>query len=94
MNQAPQPEVFRNRRWQMVGIMLWRGGLAFLVAYGFYHGAWQLLSRLAWPPQLISGSAIALGGFGLVLLSLILERRRAAGSEGNLLDDQVRGSDD
>jgi len=76
-----------KQRWQMVGLLLWRGGMAFVVAYGFYHGAWRLLRQLAWPPQLTVGAAIALAGFCLVIVSLIAERRKAARAEGNLLDD-------
>lgn len=82
------------QRWQVAGLVLWRGGLAFTAAYAFYHGAWQMLRRLDWPPQLTIGSAIALAGFGLVLLSLLVERRGAARREGDLLDDEVRGGDD
>ena len=74
-------------RWQIIGVVLWRGGLAFVAAYAFYRGAWRLLRQLDWPPQLTVGTAIALAGFALVMLSLILERRAAAKTEGNLLDD-------
>ncbi|MBY6204294.1 hypothetical protein [Halomonas denitrificans] len=81
-------------RWQVAGLVLWRGGLAFVAAYAFYTGAWQLLRRLDWPPQLTIGSSIALGGFALLMASLVLERRAAARREGDLLDDRVRGGDD
>jgi hypothetical protein len=83
-----------SQHWQMVGIVLWRGGLLFIAAYGFHHGAWRLLRQLDWPPQVTSGAALALAGFALVMLSLILERRRAARAEGDLLDDDARGFDD
>lgn len=76
-----------NQRWQMAGLMLWRGGMLFVIAYGFYHGAWRIVRQLQWPPQLTIGAALALSGFGLVMLSLVLERRTAAKLEGNLLDD-------
>lgn len=94
MNEATRKSPSRSQRWQMAGIVLWRGGIAFVIAYGFYYGAWKVLSQLNWPSQLISGTAIALGGFGLLMVSLILDRRRAAGEEGHLLDDTVRGGDD
>lgn len=94
MNPVTSRTPFRSQRWQWVGVVLWRGGVTFVAAYAFYHGAWQVLSQLDWPPQLISGAAIALGGFGLLVLSLILDRRRASRAEGNLLDDSVRGGDD
>lgn len=74
-------------RWQVAGLVLWRGGLAFAAGYLLYQGAWELLRRLDWPPQITIGSAIALAGFGLFMLSLIAERREAARSEGDLLDD-------
>lgn len=80
--------------WQVAGLFLWRGGLAFVAAYAFYTGAWQLLRRLDWPPQLTIGSSIALGGFALLMASLMLERRAAARREGDLLDDRIRGGDD
>jgi len=73
--------------WQMAGLLLWRGGLVFIIAWGFYDGAWRLARQLHWLPQVTLGAALALAGFALVMLSLILERRRAARQEGNLLDD-------
>jgi len=76
-----------KQRWQLVGLVLWRGGLAFVLAYAFYHGARQLLRQLAWPPQLTVGAAIGAAGLCLVMVSLIVERRRAAREEGKLLDD-------
>ncbi len=74
-------------RWRMTGVVLWRGGLAFVVAYTFYLGSWQLIAGLDCPRQITAGLALAVAGFGLVLLSLILERREMARREGNLLDD-------
>ncbi|MDT8408378.1 MAG: hypothetical protein RQ741_02145 [Wenzhouxiangellaceae bacterium] len=74
-------------RWQMMGVLLWRSGLAFILAYAFYHGAWWFVGRLHWPAQLTVGGSIAVAGFGLLMLSLVLERRKAARSEGHLLDD-------
>lgn len=72
---------------RLAGLLLWRGGLAFTAAYAFFWGAWQFIQRLNWPVQITTGVSIALGGFGLVMLSLIIERYRAARDEGNLLDD-------
>jgi hypothetical protein len=74
-------------RWRMVGVVLWRGGLAFVVAYSFYLGSWRLIRLLDWPAQITVGLAVALAGLGLVMVSLILERVRAAKTEGHLLDD-------
>ncbi|MGM0658928.1 MAG: hypothetical protein ACQET0_10170 [Pseudomonadota bacterium] len=77
----------KRQGWQIVGLLMWRGGMTFVLAYGFYHGAWRVLRQLAWPPQLTVGAAIALAGFCLVIFSLMAERRKAAREEGNLLDD-------
>lgn len=74
-------------RLQLIGIVLWRGGLLFVAAYAFYEGAWRLVRRLDWPPQITVGASLALAGLGLVMLSLIVERRHAARTEGDLLDD-------
>jgi len=74
-------------RLQMAGLLLWRGGLAFVLAWGFYYGAWRLLRQLPWAPQVLYGLSIATAGLALVMLSLILERREAARKEGNLLGD-------
>lgn len=71
----------------MIGVVLWRGGLAFVAGYSFYLGAWQMIASLDWPRQITTGLAVAASGLGLVMLSLILERREAARTEGNLLDD-------
>lgn len=75
------------RPWQMAGIVLWRGGLAFVAAYALYQGAWQALRRMDWPPQVTTGASLALAGLGLVMVSLVLERLRDARAEGDLLDD-------
>lgn len=83
---APNPRI-GSERWQLAGLVLWRGGLVFVAAYGFYWGAWQTVRQLDWPPQVTIGAAMALGGFGLVMVSLIAERIRAARTEGDLLDD-------
>lgn len=74
-------------RWRMAGVVLWRGGLAFVAAYTFYLGFWRLIRMLDWPAQITVGLALALAGLGLVMVSLILQRLQAARTEGNLLDD-------
>lgn len=71
----------------MAGVVMWRGGLVFAAAYTFYWGSWRLIQLLDWPEQVTVGLAIALAGLALVMISLILERMRAAQMEGNLLDD-------
>ena len=87
MNPVPLGNKATVERWRMVGVVLWRGGLAFVAAYTFYWGSWRLIRMLDWPPQITVGLALALAGLGLVMVSLILERVRAAKIEGNLLDD-------
>ena len=94
MNSRTAKPGISIQRWQLLGLMLWRGGLAFVAAYGFYYGAWQVVRAMDWPQTLTIGASIALAGFGLVFLSLILERRSAARDEGNLLDDEVLGRDE
>ncbi len=76
-----------SKRWQLTGLILWRGGIAFTVAYGFYRGAWEVVRNFDWPWQLTSGTAIAMAGVGLIMLSIGLERLDARKREGNLLDD-------
>lgn len=93
MNDRVRHSRRSNRRWQLIGLVLWRGGLVFVAAYGFYYGAWQFIQQLDWPRTITIGTSIALAGFALLMLSLILERRDAARSEGNLLDDEVLGGD-
>jgi len=77
----------QSNRWQSAGLILWRGGLAFTAAYGFYWGAWSVIRSFDWPWHLTSGTAIATAGFGLILVSIVLERIEASKTEGNLLDD-------
>jgi hypothetical protein len=72
---------------RQAGLLLWRGGLAFTAGYAFYWGAWRLLQRLDWPVPIVAGISLALAGLGLVMLSLIVERYRAARKEGDLRRD-------
>ena len=74
-------------RWRMAGVLLWRGGLVFVAGHVCYLGAWQLIQRLNWPVQVTAGLALSLTGLALVMVSLVLERLRAARVEGYLLDD-------
>lgn len=82
---APESGIW-SQRLQLAGLVLWRGGLVFVAAYAFYWGAWQTVRQLDWPVQWTIGAALALAGFGLVMVSLIIERIHAARAEGNLLD--------
>jgi hypothetical protein len=72
---------------RQAGLLLWRGGLAFTAGYALYWGAWRLLRQLDWPVQIVAGVSLTLAGLGLVMLSLIIERYRAARKEGDLRRD-------
>ena len=71
---------------QLLGMLLWRGGLALSGAAGLYYGAWQFVRELAWPAPVKVGIALALTGGALVVVSLILERVKDAAPEENLSD--------
>ncbi|MEM7703951.1 MAG: hypothetical protein AAF358_00270 [Pseudomonadota bacterium] len=72
---------------KLTGLVMWRGGLAFAAAAGLYYGAWQYIKLLSWPGAVKVAAAAAVAGTGLLLVSMILERRRDAQAEGNLTDD-------
>lgn len=65
-------------RWQLTGVLLWRGGLLFATLAAFYYGAWHLVETLRLPTQLTTGLALASTGLALVMVSLVLERRKDA----------------
>lgn len=72
---------------KLTGLVMWRGGLAFAAAAALYYGAWQYIKLLSWPMTLKVAAAAMAAGTGLLLFSMILERRRDAQSEGSLTDD-------
>ena len=72
------------RRTQLVGLLLWRGGLLFVACYSSYRGMRQLVRWVELPLQLEVGVALALAGLVLVVVSLILERVQDARTEGDL----------
>ena len=69
------------KRIQVVGLLLWRGGLLLSSSWGLFRGARYALSRFVLPLQLEIGAACVLAGLGLVMLSLILERMQDARAE-------------
>ena len=71
-------------RAQLVGMLLWRGGLLFVACYSGYRGFRELVRWVELPLQLEVGVAVGLTGFALVIASLILERIRDATEEGDL----------
>ncbi len=62
--------------WQLAGYLIFRGGLLLAVS-GSLIWLWHWL-LLLWqlPGQLSMGLALALAGFVLVMLSLVVERMR------------------
>lgn len=72
------------RRAQLIGMILWRGGLLLAAGWAFYEGATWILRLVEVPRQIEVGLGLVLAGLGLVLVSLILERIRDARAEGDL----------
>ncbi len=72
---------------KLTGLVMWRGGLAFAAAAGLYYGAWQYIKLLSWPAPVKVAAAATVAGTGLLLVSMIMERRRDAQEEGSLTDD-------
>lgn len=64
------------RRSQLAGLVVWRLGLLIVAAYGFFRTARRILAFIEIPLQLEIGGGLILAGFGLVIVSLILERLR------------------
>ena len=71
---------------RIVGLVLWRGGLAFAGMAAIYYGAWQTIKNLVWPAPVKVAAALAMTGAVLFLVSLVLERREDSKREGNLTD--------
>lgn len=72
------------KRSQLVGVMLWRGGLLLVAATGAVELVRALVQYYELPAQLEIGTALAGGGVLLVFLSVVLERRQDARTEGDL----------
>lgn len=72
------------RKSQVIGLILWRGGLLFVASVLLYEGAWWLLFFVDVPAQLKVGIGLAIAGSVLVLASLIAERIADARREGDL----------
>lgn len=71
---------------QLVGLILWRGGLLFAAAAALFEVSRRVLRYGDIPTQLEVGFGLALAGFVLIILSLIIERIRDAKAEGDLLE--------
>ena len=51
---------------RIVGLVLWRGGLAFAGMAAIYYGAWQTIKNLVWPAPVKVAAALAMTGAALV----------------------------
>lgn len=74
----------KTRALHLTGMVLWRGGLLYVAAYGLYRGFRELTRWVELPRQLEIGVALGLTGLALVIASLITERIEDAKAEGDL----------
>ena len=72
------------RKTQLVGLLMWRGGLLLVVATVLFETARWLLKFVDLPPQLEIGGGMLIAGLILVFLSLVLERHQDYRAEGEL----------
>jgi hypothetical protein len=72
------------KRSQVVGLLLWRGGLLLVAVAAAVELVRALLTYFELPVQLELGSAMIGAGVLFVILSMILERTRDARTEGDL----------
>jgi hypothetical protein len=69
---------------QVVGALLWRGGLLLAAAAALFESARWILRVVDIPPQLEIGFGLLLSGFVLVMVSLIVERIKDSRLESDL----------
>lgn len=69
---------------QLIGLLLWRGGLLFIGAAILFYAARFLLRFISVPVQLEVGLGLMVAGFCLVMISLITERIADARTEEDL----------
>ncbi len=69
---------------QVVGALLWRGGLLLAAAAALFESASWILRVVDMPPQLEIGFGLLLSGFVLVMVSLIVERIKDSRLESDL----------
>ncbi len=72
------------RRTQIIGLLLWRGGLMFTGAWVAFIAARQFIRLVEVPAQVEIGLGLVLTGALLVLVSLILERAADVRREGDI----------
>ena len=69
---------------QVVGALLWRGGLLLAAAAALFESVRWILRLVDIPPQLEIGFGLLLSGFVLVMVSLIVERIKDSRLESDL----------
>ena len=71
----PVPATYSRevKKAQILGLVLWRGGLLLVGATALYYGARQLLRFVELPLTLQVGGSLILAGVILVLASMIME---------------------
>ena len=79
-----RPILARATKTQLVGMVLWRGGLLYVSAYAGFRGFRELTRWVELPKQLEIGVAIGLTGFAFLIASVIVERVQDARAEGDL----------
>jgi hypothetical protein len=62
------------KRTQVVGALLWRGGLLLAAVAAFFESARWILRVVDVPRELELGLGLLISGLALVLLSLVVER--------------------
>jgi len=72
------------RKTQLLGLLLWRGGVIAVGTLVFFEGARWFLRFFDIPVELQAGLGLVLAGLGFVVASLIAERIRDARAEGDL----------
>ncbi len=72
------------RRFHLVGLVLWRGGLLLLAGYALLEIVRWILRFYEVDPLVEIGLGLTLVGFLFVLVSLIMERLQDARAEGSL----------
>ena len=72
------------KRIQVVGALLWRGGLLLAAVAAFFESARWLLRVIDVPRELELGLGLLISGFALVLVSLVMERVQDYRAESEL----------
>ncbi len=68
----------------LIGLILFRGGLALAGGYSFFRAARYVLQFIELPWEVEVGGALMLSGLGLVMVSLVMERYQDMQAEKEL----------